>query len=420
MGPQRCRRGSGGAGVALAQLLLAAAGASCADPAAQGHLGWTPPELDAERRCQQGAVAACGELGRSLVARSDGGRDQERGLVLLEVACGQDDLPSCASLGRMYIDRTHAKSRARARELLDRTCARGSGEACTALAAVRKMDGADRAEVAAALEKGCGLGDALGCELYGEAQWHTFGAGRARGEEAFGKACALGRLSSCHVLAAALARNPERHATGLELLEKNCGHGYVRSCSVLAANFAPVVGPRPDCRLALPFAQRACAGKDVDACSIAAACALAGPERATALADLRAACERGVGTSCLYWADAAGASAGAGADGGAGDAGDGRVEKAYEIACNDGSPAAPVACPRLAVMVLARANLSDDAERALAILREACERASGEACCGLADEYQRGKWVPGDAAKAGELRTKACTLGQPRCCATPQ
>jgi TPR repeat protein len=96
------------------------------------------------------------------------------------------------------------------------------------------------------------------------------------------------------------------------------------------------------------------------------------------------------------------------------------VEKAYEIACDGGPPAAAVACPRLAAIALAHANLSVDAERPLATLRDACERASAEACCGLADEYERGKWLPADATKAGELRAKACTLGQPRCCPQPR
>jgi hypothetical protein len=32
----------------------------------------------------------------------------------------------------------------------------------------------------------------------------------------------------------------------------------------------------------------------------------------------------------------------------------------------------------------------------------------GEACCLLADQYDRGKWVKSDAAKAAELRAQAC------------
>jgi TPR repeat protein len=399
MGPQR----------SAWALVLALAGASCADTARQAHFGWGPTELDAEQRCQQGATAACGELGRFLVARSDIEKDVERGLVLLEVACGQDDPPACAALGRMYIDRGHDKARARARELLTRACARRSAEACTGLGEVLEIDRGERVELVAAFHKGCALGDALGCERYGHILWRdTFGDGRTQAEEAFARACGLGRLSSCHLLAMVFAGDPARRAGGMDLLRRNCERGYARSCSTAAAAFAPLLSARADCRLAKPLAQKGCDGKEDDACAIADACALTGPARAATLHGLRLACERGVATSCLYWADAQ-----------TPEARNERVEKAYEIACHGDSPAAEVACPRLAIIALGRAQLSIDADRPLARLREACDHASGEACCGLADEYARGKWLPTDSTRASELREKACNLGQERCCQPP-
>jgi len=198
-------------------------------------------------------------------------------------------------------------------------------------------------------------------------------------------------------------------------MQENCAHGFVRSCSKAAAIFAPVLVRHPDCRRAEPVARKACDGKDDDedddACAIADACALAGPAPDAALDRLRLACGRGVALGCLYWADAQ--PAGTDAE---------RVDRAYAIACRGRSVAAEVACPRFAASALGRATLSVDAERPLATLRDACERESGEACCALAGEYERGKWVPSDETKASELRAKACTLGHERCCrsmATP-
>jgi hypothetical protein len=70
-------------------------------------------------------------LGAWLVANNRRPAEIERGLVLLEVACGFDDLQSCATLGGLYA-RTRVSETAHDRgvDLLARACAGGLMAAC--------------------------------------------------------------------------------------------------------------------------------------------------------------------------------------------------------------------------------------------------------------------------------------------------
>ena len=65
---------------------------------------------------------------------------------------------------------------------------------------------------------------------------------------------------------------------------------------------------------------------------------------------------------------------------------------------------------------LATAQSKIQAEAAIAQLKHECERSSREACCDLGEQYRTGRWVPVDAEKAQDLRTRACNLGCDRCC----
>ena len=108
---------------------------SCGPPLSEGRLGWGATEYQAERRCQQGEARACGDLGQWLVERTDSQRSLERGMLLLELACGRDDLRACTVLARVYGRRRSAgaSGHARARDLLTHACDRGWAEACTEL-----------------------------------------------------------------------------------------------------------------------------------------------------------------------------------------------------------------------------------------------------------------------------------------------
>jgi TPR repeat protein len=389
-------------------------GAACATQS-HGRPGWGAEQVEGERRCQRGDAGACGRLGRWLVESRSDENSLDAGLVLLEEACGLDDLPACTALGGVYERgfRSGApRAHARAKELLGRACARGAAPACTLLGeALRDASPGDDREASRLFSQACRLGDNRGCELFGLAQWQDGLTGDKRlAEEAFALACGRGLRSSCHWLGATRLREPARRAAGVELLSDNCAHDYVPSCVSLALLVAPLVSRQPDCAKAAPWAERACGGREPIGCAIRDACGLESPSgREAALARLRDACERKVGFACLYWAD------GRAADASSRDDAD-RLTAAYERACRDDSTAAEVACARVAGRELAAARTAAAAERPLFWLRSSCDRASAEACCALADALRTGAWVTADPAKAAELRARSCEQGCDRCC----
>jgi len=430
MTPQRTSAGPAVIVVTLVVALVELLGA-CGSSQTQSHLGWPPAALNADRRCEAGVVAACGELGRFLVRRSDSQRDVERGLVLLEVACGQNHLTSCTALAATYVEGSREPGAlARARSLATRACDGRFAEGCTVAGdAVVRADPRNRNHAADdAFRAGCELGDARGCELYGVMQLRDrVGGDKAAAQDAFAAGCGLGRRSSCHLLATMLLRQPETREQGSTLLADTCTRGYTDSCTTATLLTAPVLTAGGSCALALPFAQRACAAKDADACAVVDVCKLEAPAEApAAFASLRAACEARNGLACLYWADASeSASAGDSASDPRTAADPERVRAAYDIACRgsaDNPEVTRLACIRLAAVELARADSRLEATRMVPMLQRACDEPSGEACCALADVHAAGKWVPGDAHKATALREQACALGTRRCCpgATPK
>src|SRR3569833_1045056 len=78
--------------------------AACSGPTRTTRPDWDTAQVAAQLRCQAGDLASCGELGRSLLRDARDERDLERGLVLLEGACCQQDMASCAALGQWYAE----------------------------------------------------------------------------------------------------------------------------------------------------------------------------------------------------------------------------------------------------------------------------------------------------------------------------
>lgn len=394
--------------LALGALLLAV---GCATTAPEGRSGGGP-ERDDERRCSAGAADACAALGDALVGPGHDDRDLERGMVLLEVACGQEVPGACAALARVYLRGTAESDRARARDLASRGCARREGESCTVMGeAIRVEDHDDLPRAWGAFREGCQLGDARGCELFGVAQWEDDVAGdKVAGETALERACAGGRLSACHVLGVLRIKDPRTRDAGWSLLAETCRRGHAPSCSLAAYAAAPVISKHAKCAQALPFADRACTAGDRNACAVLTMCRLQTlQDDGAALDTLHEDCAHRVPLACLYWADHQDGRASAPPD-------RERVASAYRAACRGGFPAAEVACPRAAALALARAGDPEEAEEPLSSLERACGRSSSEACCALGDAYRDGKGVVADPDKARDLRAKACELGSNRCC----
>jgi TPR repeat protein len=414
--------------IAVTAVTLVELFGACSSSQPNTRSSWPPAALDADRRCEAGSVGACGELGRFLVRRTDSHRDVERGLVLLEVACGQDHLTSCTALAATYVAGSREPGTlARARSLATRACDGRFAAGCTVAGDVAiRVDPRNRNHAADdAFRAGCELGDARGCELYGVMQLRDrVGGDKAAAEDAFAAGCGLGRRSSCHLLATVLLRQPAKREAGSTLLTDNCNRGYADSCTTATLLTAPVLTAGGSCALALPFAQRACAAKDVDACAVVDVCKLeVAAEAPAAFASLRTACEARNALACLYWADASERGAGDAASDTSTVTDPERVRAAYEIACRgstDNPEVARFACIRLAAVELARSDNRLEASRMVPLLERACDEPaepSGEACCVLAYVHAAGKWVPGDVQKATTLREKACALGTRRCCA---
>jgi TPR repeat protein len=170
------------------------------------------------------------------------------------------------------------------------------------------------------------------------------------------------------------------------------------------------VSTHPDCARARPLAEQACRIGTQAGCVIRDGCSLENASQVgPALERLRAACAPRAPLACLYWADQSARSPAADS---------GQIIRAYRVACQPGRDdhTSMVACARLAMAELGAAQSKIQAEAAIAQLKRECERSSREACCDLGEQYRSGKWVPVDAEKAQDLRTRACNLGCDRCC----
>jgi len=397
--------------VVVLTLSLAAVFTGCATET-QGHLEGTPERTDAQRRCAAGSGDACAELGAALTAPHSDDKDFERGLVLLEVACGQQTPRACAALARLYLRGRVEASRQRARDLATRGCARREAESCTVMGEViRKADQTDFAAASTAFRDGCQLGDPRGCELFGVAQWDDDLAGdRVAGMAALERACAGGRLTACHHVGVLRVKDPKTRDSGWALIAQTCGRGHVPSCSIAAYATAPLISTKSECMQSLRFAERACAGGEANACAVAMACRPQPVSAATPAGDpMHDACIHRVPLACLYWADQEEARANQHppAD---------QVVYAYRAACRGGFPAADVACARVQAIALDTAKDAAEAASLLSTLQSECSDSSREACCIVGDAYRDGKGVTADPEKARVFRGKACDLGLARCC----
>ena len=330
-------------------------------------------------------------------------------------------MAACGALGRFYLQQPeYGKSLARAHSLLAHACDRKWAEACTDMGEVARLeDGRDRRKFWAFYRTGCELGDSRGCERFARAQMaDRFSGDRTQAEQALAKACAAERLSSCHLLAQMLVRNPATLQEGVRLLGQNCKRGFAGSCTQGAGFSAPLLSAYPDCRRALPLASAACAAKDDDGCAIEDRCnaelqvtgaqsgTITGPNPVERLEQL---CAKNSALGCLYWADAQTGSQAIAAD-------PGRVRGAYLVACRGGLIGSGIGCVRIHLMDLAEAKTRHEAEPAISSLRDACKESFGEACCKLADVYRKGQWVTADEAQAAEFQSKACDLKEKSCC----
>jgi TPR repeat protein len=411
MAPQRWRWPFAPAARAALVLALSIGAVACGRVVGQRPgAGWTPAQVALERRCQEGAGAACGQLGKELVTSHRDG-DPARGLVLLEIACGLEDISACTTMGTLYgtqfSDGTSA--RARARDLLSRPCQQGAAAACTGLGIIARRDETDGSKAKQWFSSGCRLGDAEGCEQLGLVETDDLSGSEERAAEAFTLACRMGRLSACRHLALLEMANAGTRAEGLALLVGTCDRGHAPSCLSAALTLAPTTSTDPDCPRAAALGARACQGREWNGCAVVEACRLSSLDgHDLAIENLQRACGRKVGLACIYWADSQTDSV----------ENSEKRRSAYRTACEGDTVdrIKGIACGRLAALDLARAATRTDKDRARHRLDEACEQSSGQACCDLAEDYRKRTDREASPARAAELRARACRLHERRCC----
>ncbi len=398
---------------ALAGLVLVA----CQHARPQGRIGWTGQERALESSCQAGGTAACLDLGARLVREGRPDKDLQRGLILLEVACGRDDFKACATLGNTYAQFSTRDGQAgklrRAVELLGRACTHGIAAACTRQGdAIARNAPEDRTAAKAAFLAGCQLGDGRGCESFAVAELRAPHPDTGKAESALARACQLDRLEDCDGLAVLLAHDPRRQDEAVRLWMRACDRGLARSCRRLLSFAAPLLSPHPDCRRVDELAHKRCLAGDRDGCAIRLACQLRTDvgDRAAILAQLGAACAAGHPLSCLYWADASERRKGADAT---------AVRDAYARACKADDLGRKQACVRELARDLNDPESHGRADRAAFLLARACYRGDAESCCDLGKAYETGKNFTKDPERAKRLRGKACALGLATCCPVP-
>ncbi len=222
---------------------------ACQHGHGDGHVGWSGEELALESACQAGDRAACRDLGGCMVGERRPEKDLQRGLVLLELTCGQDDWKACWLLGDAYADLTSRDGQrgklGRAVEVLGRACAHGIAPACTRQGdAILLNAPGERVPARAAFLAGCEQGDARGCEFFAIVEMRSPKPDLAKVESGLVRACKQSRPEACLRLGSLLWRNPDRRGDAIRLWQIACDKGSVESCRQLSG----VAGPVPDSR----------------------------------------------------------------------------------------------------------------------------------------------------------------------------
>jgi uncharacterized protein len=228
-------------------------------------------------------------------------------------------------------------------------------------------------------------------------------------------ACRAGLASSCGAQGWLLLKRherPEDVKQGEQLLQRVCKQGALGACGALGQAYASGSGVTRDVSKAATLLEKAC-DADAQSCMVLAGLLTVGDgvpadaERAKALARkacaleplqvCEPACDAGNGDACVALGESLARRK---------DADAGRLQRAYERACN---AAAAAGCHDLA-------SLTKDPEQALPLFERACSLDYVLGCVAAGQYYQLGRGAEVDLAKAVRLYTKACDKGASAAC----
>lgn len=368
----------------------------------------------AEAACNGGDLDGCAALGRAYMYGR--GKPQNRPVaeLVLRDACAADNLQSCLALGELLTSLNEGKPFETGYKEISRTCERGLGDACDALAAIVENTvlgvppGVEPVAHAASLRrKACDLGSVAACRKLAEA------VGQDQPEEEQKRAatmldqlCQKGDGTSCEVLFfKPELQDPTRNR---DLQYRACRGGVAHMCLSLAETVYNESSGPPELRAAaLALFDEACALQSFNCRPVEAIRARPGLEHGCArgvmadcgtlgelLADMETpisapeqgmallgkACEAGEIRFCspatsvllrqLGRKDPASQAA---------------VERWTQIACDGGSMGE---CAYLADLLIEGDDLPMDRERGIALLRFACEGGYLPSCSLLERAYE--------------------------------
>lgn len=334
-----------------------------------------------ETACRDGNADACGLLGEMYLQPYGLAQDITRGLSLMEKSCDRGSLEGCSVLGHVLSEGRHkARDLERAMKLWRDGCAKSHPASCTQLGQAHLLA---KREPALALEKfdrGCSLGDGVGCE------------------------------ATCTVL---LGENgvPRDEKRAFVACHKGCSDGHYLACAMegLLLWHSDVV--KPDAKKGKDLIESACEGGDAEACADLADALLIGSHgvkknaEAAATSYLRAArrfekqCNEKLEVRpCALWATLV-------ARGKVPNKDPVRTRAMLEKGCTEG---ASIGCAGLGLMQ----EQAKDPPKALESYTLGCEGGKAEACFGAARLLE-----PTDAAKARGVYEKACGAWSGGACA---
>ena len=392
---------------------------------------WSPPKVcttlqACQKRCEACATSckpedasACNEMGDLLLRDEMGQFDIAGAARAYERACEGGQMLACSALAIQVQDgRGVARDIPRAVSLYEKSCNGGIGVGCYNLGLLYLHGGGGTIDEARSrtyfqqarekYEQQCDGGDLQWCMNLGVIyeNGHGVPADPDRAKSIYEKACAKGHGDSCVNLALAkFAAGTLDAASELSVLEARCNTGTVLACGVLGQMYVsggPGVPAKPE--LAMTLLERSCTGGSAHSCATLGAFHGLGK---VVPVDLKAAarfsqraCELGYSASCTALGmEASNRSAWV------------EAQKYLQLGCwiGDGE-----ACSNLALLVGEGKGSKPDAERALALTREACGMGQGPACMEL---LKRKEPIPLPDDRKQQLFEAACKRGFPEACA---
>ncbi len=359
------------------------------------------------RGCEDGYLGACAAYAYTLDFGKGVKRDSRAASELLARTCSSGLGEACDHLGVLYWSgRGVGRDHERANALFDDACKHGSARGCAHEAQAAYTRG-DKARARSLLEVSCAADDAVGCMFLGG--WHKFYGAAVDAIDPLKRACHKDLAYACRELAFVYIEGkgvPTDEAVSEELFTRACELGEALSC----VNQAIALRNRNDFSAALAPARKACKLDPSKRCGELAKLAYQGQgmRRNPSLAVSLWRKEADAGEVEGYMGLALAYEQGNGVKADLAKAAD-----LYSKACNKDDLNA---CDLFADFLSKGKGVPRDAVSAFVLFERSCKAKDALACARVGWAYDSGEGVTPNAAKAVEFYTSACNDGQAVAC----